>query len=80
MVTTNVSLTDRDNMILAAIAQQAGKSREELLQEAIEQYLSRHQTPAHKSSIQRAQGMWRERHDLPSPETLRREWDRLEQA
>ena len=80
MVTTSVSLTEQENAALADMAQQAGKSRDELLREAIEQYLSRHQSPQRKALMQQARGLWRDRDDLPSLETLRQEWDRPEQV
>ena len=71
MVTTSVSLTEQENAALADMSLQVGKSRDELLREAIEQYLSRHQPPQRKALMQQARGLWRDRDDLPSLEALR---------
>jgi len=55
-----------------------GKTPDELLREAVEQLLARYQQTHRRALLQQARGMWRDRTDLPSPETLRREFDRID--
>jgi hypothetical protein len=62
MGSTAITLTEQEQLSLRAIAQQTGKTPDELLHEAVVQFLAQ----------------WQDRTDLPSLATLRREFDRLE--
>jgi hypothetical protein len=78
MESTVITLTEQEQLSLRAIAQQTGKTPEELLHEAIAQFLAQFQQTRRRALLQQARGMWRDRTDLPSLATLRREFDRLE--
>jgi len=73
-----ITLTEQEQLSLRAIAQQTGKTPEELLHEAVAQFLAQFQQTRRRALLQQARGMWQDRTDLPSLATLRREFDRLE--
>ncbi len=77
MVTTSITLTDQESSVLRAISQQTGKTQDELLREAVVQYLSQSQQNHRRALLQQAQGMWQDRTDLPGLDVLRRELDRI---
>lgn len=78
MASTAITLTEQEQLSLRAIAQQTGKMPDELLHEAVVQFLAQFQQPRRRALLQQARGMWQDRTDLPSLATLRREFDRLE--
>ena len=78
MDSTAITLTEQEQVSLHAIAQQTGKTPDELLHEAVAQFLTHFQQTRRRSLLQQARGMWRDRTDLPSLATLRRELDRPE--
>jgi hypothetical protein len=78
MITTAITLTEQEQTTLRVIAQQTGKTPDELLHEAVVQFLSQFQQTQRRALLQQARGMWHDRTDLPSLETLRREFDRME--
>jgi hypothetical protein len=73
-----ITLTEQEQLSLRAIAQQTGKTPEELLHEAVAQFLAQFQQTRRRALLQQARGMWQDRTDLPSLATLRREFDRWE--
>ncbi|MBP1468208.1 hypothetical protein EYB53_021030 [Candidatus Chloroploca sp. M-50] len=75
-MTTSITLTEQEETALQTIAQQTGKTPDELLREAVEQLLVQYQQTHRRALLQQARGMWRDRTDLPTLETLRREFDR----
>lgn len=77
MTTAQVTLTETENRAIQALSQSAGKSQEEILHEAIAQFLERHQTERRLHALRQARGLWRDRQDLPNAAELRREWDRI---
>ena len=78
MGSTAITLTEQEQLSLRAIAQQTGKTPEELLHEAVAQFLAQFQQTRRRALLQQARGMWQDRTDLPSLATLRREFDRWE--
>lgn len=78
MGSTAITLTEQEQLSLRAIAQQTGKTPDELLHEAIAQFLAQFHQTRRRALLQQARGMWQDRTDLPSLATLRREFDRLE--
>jgi len=78
MVSTAITLTEQEQLSLCAIAQQTGKTQDELLHEAVMQFLAQFQQTRRRALLQQARGIWRDRTDLPSLETMRREFDRME--
>ena len=75
MVTAQITLTDQEGAALRALAEQAGKSEDELLLEAVRQLVTQFRHNHRRELLQQARGMWKDRTDLPDLETLRREFD-----
>ena len=78
MDSTAITLTEQEQISLRAIAEQTGKTPEELLHEAVAQFLAQFQQTRRRALLQQARGMWQDRTDLRSLATLRREFDRWE--
>ena len=76
MVTTTISLTDREHAAVQMVARQLGTTEAEVLQRAVEEYLAQFDASQRRAWMEQARGMWRDRDDLPDLETLRREFDR----
>jgi hypothetical protein len=77
MLKTEIDFTEQEINALQNISLQTGKSQEQLIREAVDHFIAEFQNKDRKSIMQRAKGMWKDRQDLPNPEDLRREWDRL---
>jgi hypothetical protein len=73
MVTAHITLTDEQNAALRAIAQQIGKSPDEVIYEAVERFILQSKMAYRGALLQQARGMWQDRTDLPEPEALRAE-------
>lgn len=78
MDSTAITLTEQEQISLRDIAQQTGKTPDELLHEAVAQFLAQFQQMRRRALLQQARGMWQDRTDLPSVATLRCEFDRME--
>ncbi|MDQ2998477.1 MAG: CopG family transcriptional regulator [Chloroflexota bacterium] len=78
MDSTAITLTEQEQLSLRTIAQQTGKTPDELLHEAITQFLTQFQQTPRRALLQQARGMWKDRTDLPSLATLRHEFDRTD--
>ncbi len=74
---TSINLTEEEAATLRTMAQQMGKTFDELLHEAVVQLLMQYQQSDRRARLQQARGMWRDHPDLPSLERLRREFDRV---
>jgi hypothetical protein len=77
MTTAQIALTDTEDRSLTEIAAQTGKTRDELLREAVSQYLGRFRLPDRLKLLRQGRGLWKDRDDLPSLEALRGEMDRF---
>jgi predicted transcriptional regulator len=77
MATAQVDLTEQVSQELQAIARRTGKTPEELIREAIDDLIMQFQQEERRSRLRQARGMWKDRQDLPSPEQLRGELDRI---
>lgn len=77
MVRTQIYLTDEEQAALAAIANKTGKSKSDLIRQAIDHYIEQFQERDRKSLLHQAKGLWRHREDLPDFYLLRRELDRI---
>ncbi len=75
-MTANVALNDQDSLALRTIAEQTGKSAEELIYGAIKELISRFQQTKRLDLLRQARGIWQSRDDLPELETLRAEMNR----
>ncbi|BAC92037.1 hypothetical protein [Gloeobacter violaceus] len=78
MESGSVALTHEENEALDRIAQQTGKTSAELLHEALAEFIARFSAAHRRQLLQQAQGMWKDRDDLPVLRELRREFDRPE--
>ncbi len=74
---TSINLTEEEAAALRTMAQQMGKTFDELLHEAVVHLLMQYQQSDRRARLQQARGMWRDHPDLPSLERLRREFDRV---
>jgi len=77
MVTAHVELTPDAADELQVIAQRTGKTLDELVREAVEQYVAQFHRNDRLPLLQQARGMWGNRQDLPAVEGLRGEMDRM---
>jgi len=76
MQTDHITLTDQESKALRAIAQQTGRTQDELIREAVEQLIAQFHHSDRRALLVQARGMWKDRNDVPALETLRNEWDR----
>jgi predicted transcriptional regulator len=75
-MTTTVTLTEQEHIILSQLAQQTGRTEDELLHEAITQYLSHVHLAYRRQLLHEARGMWQDRTDIADIHALRGEFDR----
>lgn len=79
MAITQIHLTEIESKALEEIAQQVGKTEEQLLHEVVQNFIATSQQAAlaeRRKRLRQAQGMWRGREDLPDVQELRREFER----
>ena len=76
MTTAQVTLSESESHAIQTLSEIKGKTQEEILRQAIEQFLTQHQTENRLAALRQARGIWQERHDLPDFVALRNEWDR----
>jgi hypothetical protein len=77
MTTAQIVLTESENRAIEALSQSEKKSREEILHEAVEQFLLRHQVEHRLAALRQARGIWKERQDSTNLTELRDEWNRV---
>ncbi len=77
MLTTHITLTDTESRIIQDITRNTGKSQDDVLHEAIEQFIARFTSQDRRTVLRQARGIWKDREDLPDFEAMRQEWDRL---
>ena len=71
-----ITITEEQRSALHTIAEQAGKSVEQLVQEAVEQLIREFRQAHREAVLQQVFGMWRDRTDLPDFAAIRGELDR----
>lgn len=74
MIRTQVYLTKTEREELAALADATGKKQSELIREAVDRLIAQSAAKRSQAILDRAAGMWKDRHDLP--DMLRTKWDR----
>jgi predicted DNA-binding protein len=77
MTTAQITLSESQSQTLQALSQSKGKTQEEILHDAVEQFLTRHQVENRLMALRQARGIWQEREDLPNFAELRSEWNRF---
>lgn len=68
-------LTEQEQAVLQRMSQQTGKTPEELVHDAVKQWLAQFQQEDRLHLLRQARGMWKDRTDLPKHTDLCREWD-----
>ncbi|OGT43572.1 MAG: CopG family transcriptional regulator [Gammaproteobacteria bacterium RIFCSPHIGHO2_12_FULL_37_34] len=78
MIRAQIYLTTHERRKLTVLAHETGKSKSELIREAIDQFIETHQAfKQDKLTILRAaKGLWANRDDLPDFKMLRKEFDK----
>jgi hypothetical protein len=76
MTVAQITLTDAADRVLSEVAEQSGKTRDDLLRDIVEQFLARHRTQDRLRLLHQGRGLWKDRTDLPSSGSLRAELDR----
>jgi hypothetical protein len=76
MVRTQVYLTEREQESLADLSARTGRSKSDLIRQALDEYLDRHPPEERRAALRGGFGVWRSRRDLPDFAALRRELDR----
>jgi hypothetical protein len=76
-MTAQITLNEQESRMLRAIAQQTGRTEDELLREAVEQYIRQFRQAHRRALLQQARGIWQDRTDLPDLEALRGEMNRF---
>ena len=77
MTTAQVTLTESEVQAVQALSQSKGKTQEEILHDAIEQFLVQHKVENRLTALRQARGIWQGRQDLPDYTELRNEWNRF---
>ena len=77
MLNTEINLTEQERNALQEISRRTGKTEGELVREALDQFIAQSQNEDRRMLMQKARGIWKDRQDLPSPQELRNEWDRI---
>jgi predicted DNA-binding protein len=76
MTTMQVELTESQEAGLDALSRTTGKTRQQLVREAIEGLIDGADQVEWRAALERLEGIWADRTDLPDFDELRREWDR----
>jgi len=73
---TQIYLTEVQRKALQSIARRLRRTQSDLIRSALDEYLERQSPRGRREFIAKGHGLWKERRDLPSLPSLRRELDR----
>ncbi len=73
---TTIVLTPDESRSLQALAAETGKTTDQLVHEAVKRLIGKPSTAEMLARVPGANGMWRDRDDLPDLRELRAEFDR----
>lgn len=76
---TQIYLTPRERKALGTLAARTGRTRSDLIREALDRFLEERGADAlsdRTALLHQGKGLWADRTDLPDFVALRREWDR----
>jgi len=76
MIRTQIYLTQRQRVELAAIAKTAGKKQSELIRQAVDYLIDQSGHSRRETVLREAAGIWKDRKDLPDFKATRAAWDR----
>lgn len=79
---TQIYLTPGERKALGILAARTGRTRSDLIREALDRYLAERGADAlsdRTALLRQGRGLWADRTDLPDFAALRREWDRDEE-
>ena len=80
MPVLQVNLTETNSERADAVARRVGKSTDDVVNEAVERYLTELDEPSPvvdwKAALMQAAGIWKDRTDLPDFDEIRRSMDR----
>ena len=74
MVQKQIKLPENLQETLSAVAGQTGKDENQLIQEALEQFLESFEEKRKLETLLGAAGVWKGRKDIPDVRKLRKEW------
>ncbi len=80
MVRTQIYLTEEEKAQLETIAQTRGVKQSELIREAVDELIEKYTPSQRLTRIKQAQGIWKNRRDLPTLRDLRSGWSRRTQT
>ena len=76
MIRTQIYITETEQKALKSIALKSGKKQSELIREAIDKYVGVNEKTDRISLLRKAQGIWKDRKDLPDFAEIRRSFER----
>lgn len=76
MIRTQIYLTEPERRGINAIAKSSGKKQSEIIRQAVDQFLDYSLGSQRSEILSAAAGIWKDRHDLPDPGSIRESWDR----
>ena len=76
MVRTQVYLTENEKNALSMISLRSGRKQSELIREAIDNFISNCSEEKRDDLFDKMSGMWSDRDESFTAESLRNDWDR----
>jgi len=76
MVRTQVYLTEYEKKALSMLSSTSGKKQSELIREAIDSFIAKFSVEKREDIFDKLSGMWSDRDESFTAESLRTDWDR----